>query len=181
MHTEVSPHIATASLSQRGNRPHYSRSGLEEGGHVSSQPDRLRDLNLIVSLFWQNNTLWPEEFRASSETCYPMLTSLQTQLWSYTKENLQTMKAEIYSHPSRPQNWKLSSEQAWSLHLIQTLFTNTMQNILCKIAQQTQVMQQQSPPRTRAVSAFQPAAADRDSGSRRLNWRHAISHKAALL
>lgn len=127
------------------------QSAREEGGHSSSQPDRRRDLKLIVSLLLQKNTPWPEECRASSETCYPVLVSLQTHLWSYTKENLQTMKAEIYSHPSQPQNWKLSSKQAWSLHLIRALFINTRQNTVRKTAQGTRAPRQQPPARARAA------------------------------
>lgn len=72
------------------------------------------------------NSPWPQ----SLSRTFPSQahTQLCTLISSYTKENLQTMKAEIYPHPSQPQNWKLSSKQAWSLHLIQALLVDSRQN-----------------------------------------------------
>lgn len=47
----------------------------------------VRDLQLIVSLLLQKNTLWPEEFRASSETCYPtLIKSANTSLKLYKRK-----------------------------------------------------------------------------------------------
>lgn len=112
---------------------------VESGPAQPERPARrslLRPARLKAHCFPMLAKEYPVAWRVHSSirTCYPTLVSLQTHLWSYTKENLQTMKAEIYPHPSQPQNWKLSSKQAWSLHLIQTISINTTQNVLQKRA-----------------------------------------------